>query len=313
MPSKASIPMPPRNGALKQSELAPTNNSDSAAPQLGGLFAGGIPKLKSVASRTDTDNEKIIHKTQNARNNTSPSVPPRTNGSTLKGPPPPPPRSDLAAQFPSPTPPRTSTNAPPPPTRNFQPSTSNVPLPPTRTSNAPPAPGRPTAPSRLQPPAPPARVSVTVTEPEITSFRPSLSSGTISALSRVTDTEGRFRFRTDLPPPRMYPSGESFSIVVASNVVSGSGVAKGRAPPPPPPSRKGPPPPPARASAAGGSEIVQFCISTTTKLNRELERAKRDEDYLRCADLKQLIESVESLKGQDGAEALEEMRRVQAL
>ena len=212
---------------------APTSNRSppasrpggDAAPQLGGLFAGGMPKLRSA--NTNSGNWRLILDSGSDR---PVIVPPRNEA------PPPAPRN------------RTNSNASPPVVVRGGPS---IPIPPSRASmQPPPRPGPsvpqsrpppvaprndppPVAPrndpppvfsrqeppaviprneptSRQAPPPPPARHSPHSSPRNSISHIAQPSSSSLGSRPSVTPTiqDGRWTFRTDIPLPRQFPSGE---------------------------------------------------------------------------------------------------------
>ncbi|KAI8825869.1 uncharacterized protein EV422DRAFT_514525 [Fimicolochytrium jonesii] len=144
--------------------------------------------------------------------------------------------------------------------------------------------------------------------------RPSGSTGNIASFDRresdpsrsQTETIGRWTFRTDLPPPRQYAGGASEANALPTRLPPAAGSPSlGRRPPPPPPpaSRRGsavrPPPPPVRSregSVGQAAEITKYADDTLPRLEASLERAKADEDYMLCANLKKYITTLTDLK-----------------
>ncbi|KNC99302.1 uncharacterized protein SPPG_05555 [Spizellomyces punctatus DAOM BR117] len=244
------------------------------------------------------------------------------------------PKTNAAPGRPAPPPPPGggSTRAPPPP----PPSRTNVKdmfeRPP-----APPAPGnRPIPP----PPSGGLRSSNTLGASGFAAARngpikPSFSASSISSLDRRAsttssgpqyETDGRWTFRTDLPPPRHFPSGASQDST--SNGFGGSvGVSSpglGKRPPPPPPARRfsaAPPPPPSRSregSVGQTADVTRYVDDMVPRLEQELARSIANADFMKCQKLKDATDQLNSLrtKAQGGTAPvliMDEFRRVKSV
>ncbi|KAJ3002494.1 hypothetical protein HKX48_002302 [Thoreauomyces humboldtii] len=163
-----------------------------------------------------------------------------------------------------------------------------------------------------------------------TAIKSSSSTNSIASLQRrdsdqQTERDGRWTFRTDLPPPRPQPGDAAPGIGAGRSSLMGSPSLGKRPPPPPPPaSRRGsafpPPPPPPRSregSVSQGAEVTRYVDETVPKLDRELDRCKMEEDYAKCAQLKTAINGLNQLKtraegGGSVAVLMEDYRRLKS-
>ncbi|KAJ3311685.1 hypothetical protein HDV04_003830 [Boothiomyces sp. JEL0838] len=243
-PSPMSLP-----GRTSQS----SRNDAPAAPQLGGLFAGGMPKLKSTGNSISHDNSHKDAPPPVARNrapsfnqpaNPVPSFNARPNVPVPASRPNPTPHTPAFKPTPSPpqprVPPAVAPRDPPPvaardppivASRNFHPVQSRDP-PPVAARDPPPVAARDPPPvgtrSTLQPPAKPSLPSSPNHSPRSSIQDISKPNFSVTSNSSKTITEGRWTFQTDIPLPRQFPSGDP---PVTSGI---QGKAR---PPPPPPSR----------------------------------------------------------------------------
>ncbi|KAL7282412.1 hypothetical protein ACG7TL_003883 [Trametes sanguinea] len=220
--------------------VAPSSSGGGGPPQLGSLFAGGMPKLKPTG-QSQLGKPPTLGK--------PPSIPKRETPSAPSAPPPPPNR-------PSPARPA----APPPPA----PPARSAPSLPARSAPSLPVRSAPTPPSAPAPPAPPPRKVPAPPRPASPPSAPAIPPRTSSPASRagrpVPDTPPRpasaqphrkvpppppsTHGRAPPPPPPARPSS------MAVHHSESSAGSPGRPVPPPPPARKAthaaPPPPPVR-------------------------------------------------------------------
>ncbi|KAH9467074.1 hypothetical protein Pst134EB_002102 [Puccinia striiformis f. sp. tritici] len=231
----ASAPKPPgfksTSGAPKPPQHAKTNSQNSTAavmgngpPQLGGLFAGGMPALRKTSGPPSAP----------AFKSAPPVAKPPTTGPPSRAPPPAPPTMGSNAAFPS---------RPPPPVPP-QPSTSTRPPPP------PPA-SAPSNPAR--PPPPPPAPSQLSTSARTMSFQPTPKAPfTLSAVpgqSSLRSTKSLAAMVTDdakQPPPPPTRTQTQAPPVNSLARTSSIGRLPPRNPPPRPASTFNPPPPPPR-------------------------------------------------------------------
>ncbi|KAI9017570.1 hypothetical protein BC832DRAFT_37388 [Gaertneriomyces semiglobifer] len=257
---------------------------------------------------------------------TSPPAPVR------HAPPPPPPRGGgsgpTSPNMPRFTPPAPASRpAPPVPDRSSNATSRPAPPVPNRTGNLtpsgtvrgapPPLPGVRAAfdkppsvptglPARSTPPAPPGRPSTSISRGSTvngSAMKSSFSSNSISSIDRrgsdgpyETDANGRWKFRTDLPPPRRFPTGEPYpnGPSAAANATASPSMSK--RPPPPPPARRvsrAPPPPPSRSregSVNQSAEVTRYVEDTVPKLEKELSASVARADFMRCQKLKDTID-----------------------
>ncbi|TFK55921.1 hypothetical protein OE88DRAFT_682532 [Heliocybe sulcata] len=200
------------------------SSGGGGAPQLGGLFAGGVPKLKS-AGQSALAKAPTLGK--------PPTIPKRDAPSAAPPAPPPPQPPSRAPPPPKPAPSPTPARAPPSlPSRSVPPPPARAPAIPPRL--APELPSRPsTPPSRVAPAIPPRSASP----------------------ARSASTRSTSRAAPAIPPRNT--SNASHPPSLPSRKVPPPPTTPGRAPPPPPPrpssvgppSRAVPPPPPARKVA----------------------------------------------------------------
>ncbi|TPX42152.1 hypothetical protein SeMB42_g05259 [Synchytrium endobioticum] len=300
-------------------------------PQLGGLFAGGMPALKKAGGATlgRADSAPSApppaprpHPSSNGPppppriNATTPSSvpPPRTNTTPSSIPPPVAPRNNIP-----PAPPSRPGPAPSPPTLPSRPSVSATPQPPsgfaTVRGTAPPAPAR-TA------PPPPPRAPVATPDTLSVPARPGGMPRSLSGPGPMTppapagptyeyEMNGRWKFKTDLPPPRQWPSGLPGSGNTNSHGVGYSnGSVRGPIPPPTAPrgGAKGP-------KAGGNADVSTFVEDSLPRLQRELDSCIARRDFARCGELQSRIDAVEKLRGSlsSGYDVSDEYRRVQDL
>ncbi|KAJ1553842.1 hypothetical protein HK405_006747 [Cladochytrium tenue] len=311
------VPRPPGMNASRSAEGAYGGGgggggaSSNGAPQLGGLFAGGMPKLRPAGSRdapstnTGPPRPPMLPKkpasevgasfgnSNNSSSHSSPGQPalPFRGPSALAARSPPTPSAPPLAPprvVPPPAPPRVVAPPAPPQQRSFSATTPAAgPPPPTPPRRVPPSQIGAASPASLAPP-PPARPpylapSSSSSGPGFprptppSSTRSSSYGGTPSPTAagggRTSVSDGRWTFRTDLPPVRRFPSGEP--------ILTGGGG------PPAPPRSRPPPPPPPRSKALHCQippdiiDAIQQAIASSLILQLPSERTIDDQKYER--------------------------------
>ncbi len=246
-------------------------NANQPAASLGALFANGIPKLKSTSS-ISRSNVLAAVETETPQNmnlqlkwNQPPPMRPHSASSaqtTTKGPPPP----------------------PPPPRQEIRPEQQSFSQISASISGFAAIPKRPQSEHLNKPaPPPPARA--------------------ISQFNTTLEKEGRFTFRIDIPPPKRIMDQP---ISTPHQRLPSASSMKKAPPPPPSANTKRPPPPPPPATnlrRPSGSTFSKTTVSTylsTTipKLETQLSESLANQDFLKCAKLKEGLDSLKQLENE---------------
>ncbi|KAJ3385455.1 WAS/WASL-interacting protein member 1 [Lobulomyces angularis] len=183
-----------------------SQTTQSSSPQLGGLFAGGIPKLKPTNSNLNNSGSA------RAKPSILPARPNNQSPVNISNAPPPPLRQ------------------PPPPPERTSPSFSRKEFNNSIGSKPPLAPARaiPAPPTKSNGPPLPARNSPKAAWEGNDIQNNNFVNGGNSSVNGKYEKIGRWNFRTDLPPPR----------IINGSSVESPRVSSTRKAPPPPPSRK---------------------------------------------------------------------------
>ena len=231
-----------------------------------------------------------------------------------RAPPPTPQRQQESPQVPqrkAPPPVPTRREPPPPITEKRAPPQ----VPSTSTRDAPPIPVK-----RAPPPTPQRQDTIEPPKKEAPSIPvrqapPQQTAPQQDTQSNSIETDGRFQFRTDLPPPppfkglpKTYKSGKSqgTELNISSNTSTPTvqhtttTTTEVRSAPPVIPVRKAPPPTvPSRVT----TDYTQDADETVQKLKNKMDEHARNYEFEKCAPLRDLMRQIEEQKQADSTSA----------